>query len=180
MSEEGRALRSAWASATSTPVHSAVYRLPHDATGSIAGLSTTYEKISVFFTFRFAETLDSDAGTQWETSFHNYFARAILNSPGGVVASGGSFGWELGRQSLCAIFSYLSVDAMESFLGEGEGRRLLEELLGWRASAGVEVEYMTTVQKFKHGWLGSIDKTRPTRHGRTIRRWTPCFGISSA
>lgn len=110
------------------------------------------------FTFRFSDPVGSDSGAQWDALYGD-FSRAIMKSPGGVVASGCTYGWSLDRESFCGAFRYLNRDSMESFLGGGEGRVLMEALRS-RASAGVEVEYLDT-RKFDRGWHGSVDKTLP-------------------
>lgn len=148
---------------TSSPVDVAVYRLPYDDVARQAGLCSTSDTVSVHFTFKFNDPVlsSSDAG-QWDTSFAE-FTRAVMKSPGGVVATSCSYGWGLNRDSYCVSFRYLNIETMQSFLEENETSRLLGELRP-HATGGIEVEFLET-RVFRHGWQGSVDQTQPQNPG---------------
>ncbi|KAH7139932.1 hypothetical protein B0J13DRAFT_558675 [Dactylonectria estremocensis] len=160
---ESEHLRSAWAAVTSSPFQAALYHFPHDSVARQAGLCSTNNTVSVLFTFNFNNRPGSieDAGN-WDATFVE-FVRAIMKSPGGVVATSSSYGWELNHNSYCAAFRYLNIETMQSFLEEPETRRLLEGLQVL-AQGGVEIEYLET-RVFSHGWQGSVDNTTPENPG---------------
>ncbi|KAK7422653.1 hypothetical protein QQX98_001441 [Neonectria punicea] len=156
-------LRNAWKAVTSVPVHAAVYRFPHDDVARQAGLCSTSDTVSVLFTFKFNDPLGSSTDAeQWDASFAK-FAGAVMKSPGGVVATNCSYGWELNHSSYCASFRYLNIETMRSFLKEDEASQLLEGLRS-RATGGIEIQFLET-RAFKHGWQGSVDKIRPENPG---------------
>lgn len=148
---------------TSSLVVAAVYRLPYDDVARQAGLCSTSDTVSVHFTFKFNNRVESsnDAG-RWDASFAE-FTGAVMKSPGGVVATSCSYGWGLNRDSYCASFRYLNIDTMQSFLQENETNRLLRELRS-HATGGIEVEFLET-RVFSHGWQGSVDHTQPQNPG---------------
>ncbi|KAM5367183.1 hypothetical protein ACJZ2D_010173 [Fusarium nematophilum] len=154
-SQESEHLGDAWKTVTSSTVHSAIYRLPYNDVARQTGLISTSDTVSVLFTFTFTKRLSDEAQVDWNASF-SPFSQAVMKSPGGVVASFFSHGWDVTHKSYCAAFRYLNTEAMRSFL-EGEGSRLFEEL---RSRARVEIEFLET-RVFKHGWQGSVEKTRP-------------------
>ncbi|KAF7556398.1 hypothetical protein G7Z17_g1451 [Cylindrodendrum hubeiense] len=164
-SPESEALRGAWNLVTSSPVHKAVYRFPHDDVARQAGLCSTSDTVSAHFTFKFNDGLgsSSDAG-QWDAVFAQ-FATGVMGSPGGVVATSATYGWELNHDSYTAAFRYLNIEAMQSFLQENDASQLLEQLRS-RATGGIEIEFLET-RLFSHGWLGSVDKTRPENPATT-------------
>ncbi|KAF5013062.1 hypothetical protein FDECE_889 [Fusarium decemcellulare] len=157
-SPEAQEIRNGWESVTASPVHSAIYRLPSDKVARSAGLHTSTDTVSALFTFKFNSQPSSDEAAQWDASFAS-FARAVLKSPGGVVATTFSYGWELNRSSFCAAFRYLDIESMQSFVGQENGSQLFGELQS-RATGGVEVEFLET-RVYDQGWQGSVDKTRP-------------------
>ncbi|KPM35156.1 hypothetical protein AK830_g11408 [Neonectria ditissima] len=156
-------LRSAWKAVTSVPVVAAVYRFPHDEVARQAGLCSSNDTVSVLFTFSFNSPVESSTDTeQWDVSFAQ-LRGAVMGSPGGVVATKCSYGWELNHSSYCAAFRFLKIDTFQTFLEESEVSQLLEGLRS-RATGGVNIQFLDT-RAFSHGWQGSVDRTTPETAG---------------
>ncbi|KAJ3462166.1 hypothetical protein MRS44_010719 [Fusarium solani] len=150
-------LRAAWNSVISVPVHSIIYRLPWGGHRGHPGLHSSYDTVSTFFTFNFSITLtEEDKGKLG--NLLSQFARSVLQSPGGVVSSYCTTGWDVNNTSCCGIFRYIGIQKMQSFLQQSQ---LFEEL---RSLATNEVEFME-VRCYDHGWQGSVDKTYPENPG---------------
>ncbi|UPK93786.1 hypothetical protein LCI18_004721 [Fusarium solani-melongenae] len=155
LSTELENLRMAWSSVTSAPVHSVIYRLPWGGHRGHPGLHSSYDTVSSLFTFNFPVTL-TDEDKEKPDHILSQFARSVLQSPGGVVSSYCTTGWDVNNTSCCGIFRYIGIQEMQSFLQQNQ---IFEELRSL-ATNGTEVEFME-VRCYAHGWQGSVDKTYP-------------------
>lgn len=149
----------AWNSVTSAPVHSVIYRLPWGGHRGHPGLHSSYDTVSTFITFNFSIDLTKEDKEKLGDLL-SQFARSVLQSPGGVVSSYCTTGWEVNNTSCCGIFRYIGIQEMQSFLQQSQ---IFEELRSL-ATNGTEVELME-VRCYDHGWQGSVDKTYPENPG---------------
>lgn len=145
----------AWNTVTSTPVHSVIYRLPWGGHRGHPGLHSSYETVSTFLTFNFHVTLTEDDKEKLRNLLLQ-FARSVLQSPGGVVSSCCTTGFDVSNTSCCAIFRYIGIQEMQSFLQQSQMFEQLRSL----ARNGTEVEFME-VRCYDHGWQGSVHRTYP-------------------
>ncbi|RTE84608.1 hypothetical protein BHE90_000883 [Fusarium euwallaceae] len=147
-------LSMAWNSVISEPVHSAIYRLPWGGHRGHPGLNSSYDTVSTFITFNFPIAVIGEDKKKLDQLI-SQFARSVLQSPGGVVSSYCTTGWEVNNTLCCGIFRYIGIKEMQSFLQQNQ---IFEELRS--VANGTEVEFMD-VRCYDHGWQGSVDKTYP-------------------
>ncbi|KAF9776682.1 hypothetical protein IL306_005111 [Fusarium sp. DS 682] len=158
-SPEAMELASAWKAITVGPVTKDTYKFTTSDVARETALSSTYETVSALFTFRFNTQLSASDVEQLDASLQE-LDRAIMLSPGAVVASYSIGGWSLDRASYCAAYRYLNADAMMKYIeGDGKIMGLLRGLQS-RASGSTELEFLET-RMFKQGWQGSVTKTEP-------------------
>ncbi|KAI8715918.1 hypothetical protein NCS52_01100800 [Fusarium sp. LHS14.1] len=105
----------AWETVISAPVHSIIYRFPWGGHRGHPGLNSSYDTVSTFITFNFSVTLIEE-GKGKLGNLLLQFARSVLQSPGGVVSSMCTTGWDVNNTSCCAIFRYVSIQDMRPFL----------------------------------------------------------------
>ena len=118
-------------------------------------MHSSYDTVSSLFTFDFSVTL-TDEDKEKLDHILSQFARSVLQSPGGVVSSYCTTGWDVNNTSCCGIFRYIGIQEMQSFLQQNQ---IFDELRSL-ATNGTEVEFME-VRCYAHGWQGSVDKTYP-------------------
>ncbi|RSL97125.1 hypothetical protein CDV31_013193 [Fusarium ambrosium] len=147
-------LSMAWNSVISEPVHSAIYRLPWGGHRGHPGLNSSYDTVSTFITFNFPIAVTGEDKKKLDQLI-SQFARSVLQSPGGVVSSYCTTGWEVNKTLCCGIFRYIGIKEMQSFLQQNQ---IFEELRS--VANGTEVEFMEA-RCYDHGWQGSVDKTYP-------------------
>ncbi|KAH7173352.1 uncharacterized protein B0J16DRAFT_349932 [Fusarium flagelliforme] len=145
-----------WKTITSSPVIKETYKFnPSNAVARQTALSSTYETVSVCFTFRFNSAIHAD---HLDGAFQE-LNHAIMLSPGAVVASYSIGGWSVDRTSYCACYRYLNAKAMRNFVhGDTKVRDLVGELEA--RAAGFQMEFFET-KAFEQGWQGSVMKTVP-------------------
>ncbi|KAF4950032.1 hypothetical protein FGADI_8478 [Fusarium gaditjirri] len=155
-SQQATELASAWKSITVAPATKDTYKFTSSDVARQTALSSTYDTITALFNFRFANALTSSDAAQLDAVFQE-LDRAIMLSPGAVVASYSIGGWSSDRRSYCTAYRYLNADALRNFI---QGDNNVRELLQSRASGGMELEFMET-RVYKQGWQGSVTKTEP-------------------
>ncbi|KAH7129161.1 hypothetical protein EDB81DRAFT_808793 [Dactylonectria macrodidyma] len=149
-SQESEHLRTAWTSVTSSPFQTSLYCFPHHVVARQTGLSSTSDTVSVLFTFTFSHRLSSSEGIgEWDALLAN-FSRIIMKSPGGVVVTSSSYGWELNDDSYCVAFRYLNMETMQSFIEQSGVRQLLDGLLKCGARR-IEMEFLETLFSARDG-----------------------------
>ncbi|KAG7405030.1 hypothetical protein Forpe1208_v015463 [Fusarium oxysporum f. sp. rapae] len=158
-SQQATELASTWKSITVAPATKDIYTFTSSDVARQTALSNTYDTVTALFNFRFANALTSSEFQQLDAVLQE-LDRAIMLSPGAVVASYSIGGWSSDRRSYCAAYRYLNADALRNFIqGDNKVRELLQVLQS-RASGGMELEFLET-RVYKQGWQGSVTKTEP-------------------
>ncbi|KAH7153796.1 hypothetical protein DER46DRAFT_702483 [Fusarium sp. MPI-SDFR-AT-0072] len=158
-SQQATELASTWKSITVAPATKDIYTFTSSDVARQTALSNTYDTVTALFNFRFANALTSSEFQQLDAVLQE-LDRAIMLSPGAVVASYSIGGSSSDRRSYCAAYRYLNADALRNFIqGDNKVRELLQVLQS-RASGGMELEFLET-RVYKQGWQGSVTKTEP-------------------
>ncbi|CCT75076.1 uncharacterized protein FFUJ_11157 [Fusarium fujikuroi IMI 58289] len=158
-SQQATELASTWKSVTVAPASKDTYKFTSSDVARQTALSSTYDTVTALLNFRFANALTSSEIQQLDAILQQ-LDRAIMLSPGAVVASYSIGGWGSDCRSYCAAYRYLNADALRNFIqGDNKVRGLLE-ILQSRASGGMQLEFLQT-RVYKQGWQGSVTKTEP-------------------
>ncbi|EWG48614.1 hypothetical protein FVEG_08319 [Fusarium verticillioides 7600] len=158
-SQQATELASAWKSITVAPAKKDVYKFTSSDVARQTALSSTYDTVTAHLSFGFANSLNSSEVQQLDAVLQE-LDRAIMLSPGAVVASYSIGGWSSDNRSYSAAYRYLNANGLRNFIqGDNKVRELLQ-ILQSRASGGMELEFLET-RVYKQGWQGSVTKTEP-------------------
>ncbi|KAF5712425.1 hypothetical protein FMUND_8520 [Fusarium mundagurra] len=158
-SQHATELASAWKSITVAPATKDVYKFSSSDVARQTALSSTYDTVTAHLSFRFANSLNSSEVQQLDAVLQE-LDRAIMLSPGAVVASYSIGGWSSDCRSYSAAYRYLNADALKNFIQGDKKVRELLQVLQSRASGGMELDFLET-RVYKQGWQGSVTKTEP-------------------
>ncbi|KAF5537595.1 hypothetical protein FMEXI_9802 [Fusarium mexicanum] len=158
-SQQATELASAWKSITVAPATKDTYKFTSSDVARQTALSSTYDTVTALLDFRFANALTSSEVQQLDAVLQE-LDRAIMLSPGAVVASYSIGGWSSDCRSYSAAYRYLNADALRNFIQGDKKVRELLQVLQSRASGGMQLEFLET-RVYKQGWQGSVAKTEP-------------------
>lgn len=157
-SPDAAAMHESWRSVFAAPVHVAAYRWPFPAVARETALSSSYDTVSVLFTWHFSNDNMIDEKT-WTESF-DPFRRAVMTSPVGGIFDYCIAGWHLDRWTFAAVFHCHSVDSTKKWLETKDVREVLDVTRTRGGARDLSIEYMET-KVYKEGWCGSVRKERP-------------------